>query len=87
MNAGTINYEHDCCACTFEGNIIWEGQVKDVYTCGQSIIIRHSSDPAQNSSLPRPLIEDFIDKMKGGMFGEALKLVLFNEYVRKLRSA
>ena len=46
-------YTHDCEACTY----ITTKDGKDIYTCGRSIVVRHSDEPSDNSSLPRKMAE------------------------------
>lgn len=75
LATNTRAHKHDCDCCTHHGALIdFQLNVHDVYTCGDSVVIRHASDGPDYSSLPKAIVEQIAED-GDGMYGTAWKLI------------
>ena len=72
-SSSLANHTHDCDCCEFVGMFA----SKDVYICGKSVVIRHSSEPSDYSSLPMHFVP--VASQSDVMWSVASTLVSFHQ--------
>lgn len=73
-------HAHDCEHCTWRGVIQPDGgSLTDVYTCEESVILRHGSSPPEYSSFPRQTAALVARDKPNSGFALALALIVRQE--------